>query len=79
MRLDPTPPSFRRLFLDTLDPHLTSPSSAHAHPGPKLALTQPALLPDLVGAPKLLHVSAEVTVTTVLRAPAGLTLATHAG
>ena len=40
-------------------------------------LPKPALLPDLVGAPKLLHVTAEVTVATVLSASAGLALTTH--
>lgn len=59
--------------------HLTLTSSVHAHPGSQLALAQPALLPDLVWASKLLHVTAEVTVATVLCTPAGLTLTTHSG
>lgn len=58
-------------------PYLILPSSVHAHPCPQLTLTKPALLPDLVGAPKLLHVTAEVTVATVLSASAGLALTTH--
>lgn len=65
------------LYLPVMHPHLTLSASVHAHPGPQLALAQPALLPDLVGPPKLLHVSAEVTVATVLSAPACFTLTTH--
>lgn len=57
--------------------YLILPSSVHAHPCPQLTLAKPALLPDLVGAPKLLHVTAEVTVATVLGASACLTLTTH--
>lgn len=48
-----------------------------SHPGSDHALPEPALLPDFVGASKLLHVFAEVALGAVLRPSAGLTLATH--
>lgn len=47
------------------------------HPGPDLTLPKPALLSDFVWAPKLLHVFAKVTLSTVLCPSAGLTLPTH--
>lgn len=49
------------------------------HPSPNLALPQAAFLTDFVRPTKLLHVPAEITLPTVLRAPAGLTFSTHAG
>lgn len=47
------------------------------YPGSNLTLPKPALLSDFVGASKLLHVLAEVTLGTVLCPSAGFTLPTH--
>lgn len=47
------------------------------YPCSNLTLPEPALLSDFVGASELLHVLAEVTLSTVLGPSAGLTFPTH--
>lgn len=47
------------------------------YPGSNLTLPEPALLSDFVWTSKLLHVLAEVTLSTVLCSSAGLTFSTH--
>lgn len=54
-------------------------SAVDSYPGSDLALPESALLTNFVGATKLLHVFAEVTLSAVFGPQAGVTLAAHAG
>lgn len=56
---------------------LTHYGAKGTYPGSHFTLPEPALLSDFVGASKLLHVLAEITLSTVFSPPARLTFPAH--